>query len=114
MLERSVRHQGRSPARGAAGHFLALEVARPANILSANERLQWPIDGTGQNFGRRAAHDPLDNAIDGGAIIKIAAHKSGVHRLSGHENHFQIDSLLAVKSFGIGDMEWQKTDIGGL
>src|SRR5690242_16794641 len=103
MLERGVRHQGRGPARGAAGHLFSLEVARPTNIFSANERLQRPIDGTGQDFGRRTAHDTLNNPVDRRAVIKIATHKSRVHGLSGHKNHFQIDPLVAVKSFVEGE-----------
>jgi hypothetical protein len=107
-------HQGRGPARSAAGHLLSLEVARPTNIFSANERLQRPIDGTGQDFSRRTAHDTLNNPVNRRAVIKIAAHKSRVHGLSGHENHFQIDPLFAVKSFVEGDMKRQEANIGRL
>jgi len=44
----------------------------------------------------------------------IAAHKGGVHRLGGHEDHFQIDALLAVEPFVVGDMKRQEANIGRL
>ena len=114
MLKRSVGHQRRRATGRAASNFLSTEIARRANILSRNERLQRPVDGAGENFRRIPAHDALDDAVDRRAVVEIAAHEGRVDCLGRHENHFQVDSLLTVKSFVIGDVKRQKADVGGL
>ena len=63
---------------------------------------------------RIAAHDGLDDAIDRGAVVDIAAHEGGVDRLGRHENGFQVDALLAVVTFMVGEMKRQKADVVGL
>ena len=114
MLERQVRHQGCGAARSAAADLFSFQILRPADFLSADKRLKRAIHGTRQNFRRRAADDGLNDAVDGRAVVDIAAHESRVDGLGGHKNRLQVDSLFAVETLVIGHVERQKADVGRL
>ena len=94
--------------------FLPFRLLCRADFFACDQRNQRAIDGTGENLGRVAAHDGLNHSIDGGAVVDIAAHEGGIDRLGRHENGFQVDALLAVEAFMIGEMKRQKADVVGL
>src|SRR6266545_5360444 len=114
VFERGVGHQRCRPARCAARDFLPLEITRRSNTFSDDERLQRPVDGARENFGRRAAHDALNDTVHRGAVVDVAADEGRIHRLCRHENRFQFNSLFAIESLMISGVKWQKADVGGL
>jgi hypothetical protein len=102
------------PPGRASADFFSFELAGGADFFFAHERLQRSVHRASQYFRGGAANDGLNNAVDGGAVVQVAAHEGGIDRLGSHENHFEIDSLVAVESLVIGNVERQKTDVGGL
>src|SRR5262249_53111523 len=80
----------------------------------AYKGLQRTVHGASQYFGGSAADDSLNDAVDSGAIVDVAPHEGRIDRLGGHENHLEIDALLAIETFVISDVERQKADVGRL